>query len=113
MEKKGGVISVCALFANSDGTWRPGQLVKVQPVRQATDDVLIPSEAATTSDHVWVVKADASVERRQIKLGERVGSLQIVTSGLLAGDRVVVEGAENCREGGKVLAQPYIPKGTP
>lgn len=48
---------------------------------------------------VAVVGADNKVNIRPIKTGERVGNLWVITSGLQAGERVVVEGLQKVKEG--------------
>ena len=40
--------------------------------------------------------------------GERVGHLWVVASGLQAGDRVVVQGAQSVKDGGLVTPKPFI-----
>jgi membrane fusion protein (multidrug efflux system) len=54
---------------------------------------------------VAVVGADGTVEQRMIQVGERIGSLWVVDSGLQSGDRIVVEGVQKVRSGVKVEAE--------
>jgi multidrug efflux system membrane fusion protein len=56
----------------------------------------------------WVVKPDDTVENRPIEAGPSSGDMTVVTSGLKAGDRVVVSGQYRLRAGTKVTvnAQP-------
>ena len=42
---------------------------------------------------------------RRVELGQRVGSLRVVTSGLTADESVVVEGIQKVRDGEPVTAQ--------
>ena len=51
---------------------------------------------------VYVVKADKSVTLRPVTIGVSQGGDTAVTSGLEAGEMVVVDGAETAREGSKV-----------
>jgi membrane fusion protein (multidrug efflux system) len=56
-----------------------------------------------------VVGADNKVNVRTIDVGERVGPLWIVESGLKPGERVVVEGVQKVREGVTVKIVPATP----
>jgi RND family efflux transporter MFP subunit len=108
-----GAITAYALFPNPDRILRPGQYAKVRAItRQISDAVLIPQRAVTElqgTDQVWVVKDDNTVEVRNVTLGDRAGPLFIVTAGIKAGERVVAEGVQKCRDGAKVTPQPYVP----
>ena len=108
-----GAITAYALFPNSARILRPGQYAKVRALtRQIDAAVLIPQRAVTELqgiDQVWVVKDDNTVEVRNVTTGDRAGPLWIVTSGLKAGERVVAEGVQKCRDGEKVSPQPYVP----
>jgi membrane fusion protein (multidrug efflux system) len=45
------------------------------------------------------VGSDNKVAIRNVKAGERVGSLWVIDEGLKAGERVVMEGVQKVREG--------------
>jgi membrane fusion protein (multidrug efflux system) len=42
-----------------------------------------------------------------VKVGERVGSLWVISEGLKPGEKVVVEGVQKVRTGAPVNAQPW------
>jgi membrane fusion protein, macrolide-specific efflux system len=72
---------------------RPGQTASVAiTVAQADDVVAIPSAAMQTvgTTHTVTVLADGQEARRDIEIGVRSESLVQVTSGLNAGDQVVL-----------------------
>ncbi len=48
---------------------------------------------------VAVVGEGGKVSLREVKPGDKVGSLWVVNEGLKAGDRVVAEGTQKVREG--------------
>jgi membrane fusion protein (multidrug efflux system) len=48
---------------------------------------------------VFVVGADNKVSVRAVTVGERVGPLWIIESGLKPGENVVVEGVQKVRDG--------------
>jgi len=107
-----GAITAYALFPNPDRILRPGQYAKVRGVTQKiTDAVLIPQRAVSELqgiDQVMVVGPDNKIEIRNVTTGDRAGDLWIITEGLKAGERVVVEGLQKCQPGADVTPQPYI-----
>lgn len=107
-----GAIAAYALFPNPDRVLRPGQYTKVRAITQnITNAVLIPQRCVAQlqgTNQVWVVRADNTVEARNVTLGDVAGSNWIITSGLSAGERIVVEGIQKCREGMPVTPQPYV-----
>jgi len=62
-----------------------------------------------TLSQVYVVKPDNTVEIRNVTLGDQAGSYWIVTDGLKAGEKVVVEGIQKCQQGETVSPKPYVP----
>jgi multidrug efflux pump subunit AcrA (membrane-fusion protein) len=58
------------------------------------------------------LRPDEAVELRKVQVGERDGSMWIIAQGLKPGERVIVEGLDKVRAGGKVkptLAEPGPP----
>lgn len=111
-----GAIMVYALFPNPDNILRPGQYAKVRGVTQRINGaVLIPQRAVNELqgiDQVVVIKPDNTAEIRNVIVGDRVGSMWIITSGISPGERVVVEGIQKCVPGSPVTPQPYVPEDT-
>jgi len=74
-----------------------------QPARpaQLTSGVLVPAEAVRADGAMGVVfvYADSKVERRSVTLGQTVGALQQVQSGLRDGERVVLSPPESLQDG--------------
>jgi len=56
---------------------------------------------------VRVAKADGTVDVRAVKMGRRVGPRWIVTSGLQAGDQVIVDGPA-LRSGTKIVTRAAV-----
>lgn len=96
-----GTLGLRAVFPNPQGMVKPGQFARVRAVMQQADNaVVIPQEAIQDllgTRFVYVVRADNVVERRDVVPGNRVGSYWVIDQGLGFGDRVVVEGVQNCR----------------
>jgi len=104
-----GTILVEASFPNSERIVRPGQYAKVRAaVTVRKGALLVPQRAVAEMQgtfSVAVVKADDTIEMRQITTAERVGGLWVVASGLQPEERIVVEGLQKVRPGAKVTAE--------
>jgi membrane fusion protein (multidrug efflux system) len=105
-DPKTGTINVQAEFPNPSRVLRPGQFARVRGVvEQRADAVLVPQLAVQEQQGaktVFVVDAENNAALRPVTLDERVGDLYIVTKGLKAGERVIVEGAQKVRPGMQV-----------
>jgi multidrug efflux system membrane fusion protein len=91
-----GTVNLRATIPNSDRHFWPGQFVNVRLVLSTEKGaVLIPNEATQISQkgpYVYVVKPDQTAELRLVTLGQRQGGNVVVTSGLVAGENVVLTG---------------------
>jgi RND family efflux transporter MFP subunit len=104
-----GTLAVRALLPNTDRPLLPGYFVRVRvPVQQQPDALLVP-EAALGSDqggrYLLVVNGENVVEQRKVGVGQTVGTLRVIDSGLKADDRVVVTGVIRAIPGEKVDPQ--------
>ena len=81
----------------------PGMYVRVElRVGERPNAVLVPQKAVVKmpNAHIaWVVGADDKVERRDLVVGEWVGDEWIIEKGLVAGERVVVDGVQRVQPG--------------
>ena len=104
-----GTIRVRAVIANKDGALVPGLFAKVRlGTPQPVNTVLInPVAIGTDQDKKFVLALDADnkAEYRVVTLGAVLDGMQMVTSGLKAGDRIVVSGLQRLRPGVPVMAQ--------
>lgn len=105
-EQKSGTLRARISVPNPDRILRPGLFVRVDvPVLDAADAIRVPQQAVQElqgTKSVFVVGADNKVETRPIVARLRLGSDWVVTSGLAAGERVVVEGTGKVRAGAVV-----------
>ena len=103
VDSRTGTVSVRAVFDNPNALLMPGQFVTVIiESREATKRLVVPQAAVQENQEgpfVLVVKADNTVESRQIKTGATEGTDWIVESGLTAGESVIVEGLQKVRAG--------------
>jgi multidrug efflux system membrane fusion protein len=70
--------------------------------------IVIPTSAIELGQQgsfVYVVGADNIVSARAVKLGPSEAERQAVVSGLNGGERVVVDGADQLKDGAEVLVQ--------
>jgi membrane fusion protein (multidrug efflux system) len=108
-----GTIAVYADFANPDRLLVPGAYVNVQ-VRQAKPEVrpLVPVAAVQTDNsgsYVLVVGADNKIAQQSVQLGQQIAQNYVVSKGLTAGQKVVVEGVQKVHPGETVSPQAAPP----
>lgn len=103
VDARTGTLTVEALFPNPDGMLRSGQYAKVRAMTSAQSNaILVPQRAVTETQGTYtvaVVGADNTVALRRVEMGARSGNDWIVSSGLAAGERVIVEGLNKVRSG--------------
>lgn len=91
-----GTIKLKGVFANKTHKLWPGQYIDVvMTLGSHQNAVVIPTNAIQTSqqgEFVYVVKADNSVEMRQIVTTVVTGEQTVVANGLAAGETVVIDG---------------------
>ena len=106
-----GEVTIRALFPNPDNMILPGMFVRAR-LEQAVDEnaIIVPQQAVQHSNNgstVMVINQEDKIETRNVKTGAAVGNRWLVTEGLQAGDRVVVEGLQKIRPGSPVRAVPW------
>jgi membrane fusion protein (multidrug efflux system) len=110
IEPTRGTITVRAAVPNPEGELKPGEFVRVTAVfPDRTDAILVPQRAIQEEQggsYVLVVKPDDTVEHRPIEVGVAHDGMQQVKKGLAEGERVVVDGLQKARPGGKVTVKP-------
>lgn len=91
-----GTLRVRATFAAEQARLRPGAFARIRiAANQAQASVLVPERAIGTdlkTRFVLSVNTQNTLEYRPVTLGNRVGELRVITSGLQAGDRIAVNG---------------------
>lgn len=93
-----GTIRARAVFSNKDGMFTPGLFARVQLLGSGAQSALLINDRAVLTDQdrkfVYVIGPENKALRRDVKLGAQVDGLRIVTQGLTAEDRVVVNGVQ-------------------
>jgi multidrug efflux system membrane fusion protein len=102
-----GTLRFKAIFGNHDGALFPNQFVNARLLIDTKRNTVIIPEAAVQrkpqGTFTYVVKADKTVEERDIVLGPAEADERAVESGLAPGEVVVVEGVDKLQPGSKVI----------
>ena len=110
-----GQVNLRAELPNPSGLLLPGLFVKVRLVQASTDNAIrLPQQAVTrgaAGDSVLVVGADNKPVPRKITVGASQGTDWVVTAGLAAGERVIVDGFQKMMPGAPVNPVPWAPPG--
>lgn len=91
-----GTIEARAEFSNPEGALRTGEFVRIVltgAVRPGA--IVVPQRAVLEGPKgkfVYVVNAESKAEARPVEVGEWAGEGWIITAGLKAGERVIIDG---------------------
>ncbi|VWX63040.1 Multidrug efflux system membrane fusion protein [Burkholderiales bacterium 8X] len=109
VDARSGTVRVRAAFDNADGSLIPGQFARIRMGQAKAGKALLVSERAIGTDQnkkfVLVVGEDNKAVWREVALGTSINGLRVVTQGLRAGERVVVNGLQHIRPGALVQPQ--------
>ncbi|HJS89909.1 MAG TPA: efflux RND transporter periplasmic adaptor subunit [Steroidobacteraceae bacterium] len=102
-----GTLQLRALFDNSDSKLFPNEFVNVKLVLDTLQNQIVVPGAAVqngpSSNFVYVVKPDHTVSMRTVTTGPTDGNDIAILKGLTPGETVVTDGADQLRDGAKVL----------
>ncbi|TDM63820.1 multidrug efflux RND transporter periplasmic adaptor subunit AdeD [Acinetobacter pittii] len=106
-----GSVTLRAAFPNPNNALLPGLYVRAElGTGTRPNSVLIPQGAlfrdAEGNPLVWIVGKDNKAEQRKITLGDAIDNRWLVTSGLKAGDQVIVEGLQGLSAGMTIKPTP-------
>lgn len=110
LDAQTGTILVRGIFSNPDRVLLPGYFVRIRIPSGRTDQdaLLVPDRALGQNQegrYLLVLNKDDVVEQRPVKVGQQIGDLRIINSGLKPDDRVVVTGIQRAIPGKKVAPQ--------
>jgi len=108
-----GAVTLRATFPNPDGLLLPGMYARAKLIEgERTQAILAPQQGISRDARgratAMVVGKDNKVEMRQVTVDRAVGDKWIVTDGLKAGDKLIVEGLVNLRPG--TVVKPGAPQ---
>lgn len=106
-----GSVTLRAVFPNPKRLLLPGMFVHARLEEGVSDNtLLVPQQGVSRNQRgeptALVIGADDKVEMRVLKVDHTIGDKWLVTDGLKAGDRVIVEGLQKVRPGAPVRAVP-------
>jgi membrane fusion protein (multidrug efflux system) len=106
-----GAVTLRAVFPNPKGMLLPGMFVRAVVNEAATQKAILAPQRAVSRDPeghatALVVNAAGKVEPRILQAPRTVGDSWLVTSGLNAGDRLIVEGVQKVQPGMPVKTAP-------
>lgn len=101
-----GTVKLRAEFPNRDEALFPNQFVNLRlELDTLKNAVVVPSAAlqrSPTATYVYVIKADGTVETRDVVPAFTEGEDSALAKGLAAGEKVVTEGVDKLRPGSRV-----------
>ncbi|MEB2336904.1 MAG: MdtA/MuxA family multidrug efflux RND transporter periplasmic adaptor subunit, partial [Burkholderiales bacterium] len=103
-----GTLKMKAEFANADGALFPNQFVNARlRIDLLAGATVVPTAAVqrgAPGTYVYLLQPDGTVALRRIETGPVDGERIVVARGLAPGDRVVIDGVDNLRDGARVEA---------
>lgn len=101
-----GTLKFKARFDNDDETLFPNQFVNARLLATTLKSVVLVPTAAVqfgvNGTFVYMLEGDKKVRIRQLKTGPSDENSTVITEGLAAGDRVVLEGTDRLKDGSNV-----------
>jgi len=109
-----GSVNLRARFDNPDGTLLPGMYVRALVGQATRRDAILAPQAGITRDPkgnatALIVGKDDKVERRNVDLDRAVEDRWLVSKGLNASDRLIVEGTDKVHSG-QVVKPVLVPE---
>ena len=106
VDSQTGTIRIVGAFANPGNLLRPGQFGRIRAMTGFRKGALLVPQSAVSElqgrYQVAVVGPDNKVSIKVVQVGDRIGGLWTINSGIEVGDRVVSEGTLKVRDGAPV-----------
>ncbi|MBZ4034107.1 efflux RND transporter periplasmic adaptor subunit [Flavobacterium sp. 17A] len=103
-----GTVNVRARFPNPKGVIRSGSSTTVRIPNEVKDGIIVPQSATfELQDKMFVVTVGKDKKTKNVNitvLENSAGNYYVVTSGLKAGDEIVLEGVASLKEGTEIKA---------
>jgi membrane fusion protein, multidrug efflux system len=105
-----GTIKMRLIFPNDKNVLKAGMSTTVRILSNTgANSITVPYKAVTEQlgdFFVYVVGDSSKVQQRKVVLGKQIGTGIIIRSGLNAGEKIVVQGVQNLREGAVITTAP-------
>lgn len=112
-----GTLELRAEFPNAKGQILPGEFVRARMTATVRENIfLVPQSAVLQTEQgrlVMVIGPDGKATPRPVQTAEWAGQDWVVTSGLQAGDKVIVDNLIKLRPGMPVTEKPAEAQGAP
>lgn len=108
-----GMVSLRAEFPNPNHELLPGMFARARVVQAVQENAItIPQRAVTRAaggmGSVLIVDDSNHAQIRMVQTGEGIGDKWVITSGLKAGERVIMEGHLKAKPGSVVVPSPFV-----
>ncbi|TVQ38084.1 MAG: efflux RND transporter periplasmic adaptor subunit [Wenzhouxiangella sp.] len=111
VDDRTGTAEITVRFPNPDDTLAAGLFVTVElETRETESRLLVPNQAIGRNQlgsFVMVVGPDQTVSERSITLERQLRTSAVLEAGLVAGERIIVEGLQKARPGSRVQSIAY------
>ena len=99
-----GAVNLRAVFRNTDGILLPGMYVKAIVIEGISENAILVPQQAVVRDRkgnasVRLLDAQNKIVIQDVDASRAIGAEWLVSTGLKAGDRLVVEGAQSAAAG--------------
>ena len=115
VEPATGTFRLKGTFANEDTALWPGEFVNLRfIVGVRKNAVTVPARSVQRGpdgNYLFVIKPDLTVEMRTVEVAQTDQGVSVITKGLAAGERIVVDGQYRLEQGTRVARQ--TPAGNP
>jgi multidrug efflux system membrane fusion protein len=102
-----GTLKLRAMFDNSKFELFPNQFVNAHLILETLhDQIVVPGAAllnGSQGSYVYLVNPDSTVSMRQVVAGPTAGDMVAISKGLAGGQTVVVDGADQLRDGARIM----------
>ena len=110
-----GSVVLRLVFPNPDSVLLPGMFVRAIVEEGVNEKGILAPQQGVTRDRkgdavALVVDNEGKVAQRALVVDRAIGDRWLVTKGLAAGDRVIVDNLQKIRPGDPVKAVPFAPK---
>jgi multidrug efflux system membrane fusion protein len=115
VDPRTGTIRARAVLANADRKFTPGLFARVQLEGATARTELLVDEKAVLTDqdrkYVYVLGEKNAAVRKDVVLGAAIDGMRVVDAGLVAGDKVIVNGVQKVFFPGMTVAPKLVEMG--
>jgi len=101
-----GTVTVRIQFPNKNDVLKDGMSTVLKVLNdQSGERIIIPYKAVSEQmgEFFVFVSQDTIAKQHKVKLGPRIGANVVVMSGIHSGDKIITDGFQRLRDGGKIV----------